>query len=66
MNIEGSRKFVVAIVSLILSFIFMVLSTKFNLNEIALPFFSGIGAVSSGFFAANTGEHWLNRKKGDA
>lgn len=57
----GNRKFFIALLSILIG-----VAVIFHpvIKDIAIPFYTFLGGVATGFFAANLGEH-LAAKKGE-
>lgn len=57
-----NRKFTVAILLIISAIVYLILCIKLkHLMEIAIHYFTFLGVIGSGFFAANIGEHAINK-----
>lgn len=61
-----NRKFTVAILLIISAILYLIFCIKWNhLTEIAIHYFTFLGVIGSGFFAANIGEHAINKGTGN-
>ena len=63
LKMMNNRKFSVAILLIIAGVLFLVLGIRWNnLLSVAVPYYTFLGVIGSGFFAANVGEHMAKNK----
>jgi len=61
--ILNNRKFSVAILLIIAGVLFLILGIRWkDLLSVAVPYYTFLGVIGSGFFAANVGEHVVKNK----
>lgn len=59
----NNRKFSVAILLIFAGILFLGLAIKWkDLLSVAVPYYTFLGVIGSGFFAANVGEHIVKSK----
>lgn len=61
----SNRKFSVAILLIFSGVLFLILGINWkDLLSVAVPYYTFLGVIGSGFFAANVGEHMAKNKGG--
>lgn len=62
----NNRKFTVAIILIVSGILYLLFCIKWKqLLSVAVPYYTFLGVVGSGFFAANVGEHIAKVKGGN-
>jgi len=61
----NNRKFFIALLLIFSGILFLALGIRWsNLLSVAVPYYTFLGVIGSGFFAANVGEHMAKHKGG--